>query len=48
MQQGGKYSLYNNMFGMYSGGMLEESALGGNREGVVLILLKAGQPNDIF
>ena len=49
MQQGGKYFSTSHMWGMYSG-MLEESALGGNREaGVVLAGVKEnGQPNDIL
>ena len=49
MQQGGKYFSTTHMWGMYSG-MLEESALGGNREaGVVLAGVKEnGQPNDIL
>ena len=48
MQQGGKYFSTTHMWGMYSG-MLEETALGGNREdGVILPGVKEnGQPNDI-
>ncbi|QQV02887.1 MULTISPECIES: SusC/RagA family TonB-linked outer membrane protein [Chryseobacterium] len=49
IQQGGKYFSTTNMWGMYSG-MLEESALGGNREaGVVLQGVKEdGSVNDIL
>lgn len=49
IQQGGKYFSTTNMWGMYSG-MLEESALGGNREaGIVLAGVKEdGTPNDII
>lgn len=49
IQEGGKYFSTTNMWGMYSG-MLEESALGGNREaGVVLAGVKEdGTPNDIL
>ena len=48
MQEGGKYFSTSHMWGMYSG-MLEESALGGNREaGVILPGVKAdGSPNDV-
>lgn len=48
IQQGGSYFSTTNMFGMYSG-MLEESALGGNREaGVILAGVKEdGSVNDI-
>lgn len=46
MQKGGKYFSTSHMWGMYSG-MIEESALGGNRaDGVVLAGVKAdGTPN---
>lgn len=46
MQKGGKYFSTSHMWGMYSG-MIEESALGGNRaDGVVLEGVKAdGTPN---
>ncbi|WP_439480404.1 SusC/RagA family TonB-linked outer membrane protein [Chryseobacterium aquaticum] len=49
IQEGGKYFSTTNMWGMYSG-MLEESALGGNREaGVILAGVKEdGTPNDIL
>ncbi len=49
MQEGGKYFSTSHMWGMYSG-MLEESALGGNREaGVILPGVKAdGSPNDVL
>lgn len=49
IQQGGKYFSTTNMWGMYSG-MLEESALGGNREaGVILQGVKEdGSVNDIL
>lgn len=49
IQQGGKYFSTTHMFGMNSG-MLEESALGGNREaGVILAGVKEdGTPNDIL
>ncbi|MDC8098576.1 SusC/RagA family TonB-linked outer membrane protein [Chryseobacterium rhizosphaerae] len=49
IQQGGKYFSTTNMWGMYSG-MLEETALGGNREaGVILPGVKEdGTPNDIL
>lgn len=49
IQQGGKYFSTTNMWGMYSG-MLEESALGGNREaGVILDGVKEdGTKNDIL
>lgn len=49
IQEGGKYFSTTNMWGMYSG-MLEESALGGNREaGVVLAGVKEdGSVNDIL
>lgn len=49
IQQGGKYFSTTHMWGMYSG-MLEETALGGNREaGVVLAGVKEdGTPNDIL
>ena len=48
MQEGGKYFSTSHMWGMYSG-MLEETALGGNREaGVILPGVKAdGSPNDV-
>ncbi|MGE8526681.1 MULTISPECIES: SusC/RagA family TonB-linked outer membrane protein [Chryseobacterium] len=48
VQQGGKYFSTTNMWGM-SSGMLEESALGGNREaGITLPGVKEdGTPNDI-
>lgn len=48
MQQGGKYFSTTHMWGMYTG-MLEETALGGNREaGVILPGVKEnGTPNDI-
>jgi len=48
VQQGGKYFSTTHLFGMYSG-MLEESALGGNREeGVILPGVKEdGTVNDI-
>lgn len=49
IQQGGKYFSTTHMFGMYSG-MLEETALGGNREsGIILPGVKEnGAPNDIL
>ncbi|MEI3790328.1 MULTISPECIES: SusC/RagA family TonB-linked outer membrane protein [unclassified Chryseobacterium] len=49
IQQGGKYFSTTHMWGMYSG-MLEESALGGNREaGVILDGVKEdGTRNDIL
>ncbi|KUJ50804.1 SusC/RagA family TonB-linked outer membrane protein [Chryseobacterium sp. JAH] len=49
VQQGGKYFSTTHMWGMYSG-MLEESALGGNREaGVTLAGVKEdGTTNDIL
>lgn len=49
IQQGGSYFSTTNMFGMYSG-MLEETALGGNREaGVILAGVKEdGSVNDIL
>ena len=49
IQKGGKYFSTTNMWGMYSG-MLEESALGGNREaGVILDGVKEdGTKNDIL
>ncbi len=49
IQQGGKYFSTTHMWGMYSG-MLEESALGGNREaGIILPGVKEdGTPNDIL
>ncbi|WP_390450779.1 SusC/RagA family TonB-linked outer membrane protein [Chryseobacterium sp. Alg-005] len=49
VQQGGKYFSTTHMWGMYSG-MLEETALGGNREaGVILPGVKEdGTPNDIL
>ena len=49
MQQGGSYFSTTHMWGMYSG-MLEESALGGNREaGVVLQGVKQdGSINDVL
>ena len=49
IQQGGKYFSTTHMWGMYSG-MLEESALGGNREaGIVLAGVKEdGTQNDIL
>lgn len=49
IQDGGKYFSTTNMWGMYSG-MLEESALGGNREaGVILAGVKEdGTQNDIL
>ncbi|NML72006.1 SusC/RagA family TonB-linked outer membrane protein [Chryseobacterium sp. RP-3-3] len=49
IQQGGKYFSTTHMWGMYSG-MLEESALGGNREaGVILDGVKEdGTKNDIL
>ena len=48
MQEGGKYFSTSHMWGLYSG-MLEETALGGNREaGVILPGVKAdGSPNDV-
>ncbi len=49
IQEGGKYFSTSHMWGMYSG-MLEESALGGNREdGVILQGVKEdGTPNDVL
>ena len=49
MQQGGKYFSTTHMWGMYSG-MLDATALGGNREaGVILPGVKEnGTPNDIL
>ncbi|ASW75908.1 membrane protein [Chryseobacterium piperi] len=48
IQQGGKYFSTTNMWGMYSG-MLEETALGGNREAGVILpgVRENGAVNDI-
>lgn len=46
MQKGGKYFSTSHMWGMYSG-MIEESTLGGNREGGIILdgVLANGAPN---